>query len=390
MRQNPLLYLGIILIHLGIGRISEGGAESPKNLESLHRVALAPIVTEGLKSPVYLSHAGDGSGRLFLVEQPGRIRILERKALLPAPFLDITERVLAGGERGLLGLAFHPNYRQNGRFFVHYTRKPDGATVVSEYRCGAVPTTASPDERILLLIPQPYPNHNGGMLSFGPDGYLYIALGDGGSKGDPENRAQNREELLGKILRIDVDHGNPYGIPPDNPFAIEGGRPEIYALGLRNPWRFSFDIKTGNLWAADVGQYKWEEIDLITRGGNYGWRVIEGTHCFQPAIACRTATFSPPILEYSHEQGRCSIIGGYVYRGRSLSTLVGTYVYGDFCSGEIFALPDPAHSRTLAEARVLLKTTLQISSFGEDSVGELYVLDHRGGVYRLTPLDAQN
>lgn len=390
MQYNPLLCLGIVLIHLGTSPISEGRAESLKNLESPHRVALASIVTEGLESPVYLAHAGDGSGRLFLVEQPGRIRILEREALLPAPFLDITEQVLAGGERGLLGLAFHPNYRQNGRFFVYYTRKPDGATVVAEYRCGAVPTTASREERILLQVQQPYPNHNGGMLSFGPDGYLYIGLGDGGSKGDPENRAQNRQELLGKLLRIDVDHGHPYGIPSDNPFALAGGRPEIYALGLRNPWRFSFDTKTGHLWAADVGQYKWEEIDLITRGGNYGWRVMEGTHCFQPAIACRTATFSPPILEYSHEQGRCSIIGGYVYRGRSLSTLMGTYVYGDFCSGEIFALPDPTHSGTRAEARVLLKTPLQISSFGEDSFGELYVLDHRGGVYRLTPLDVHN
>ncbi len=384
MHLNPLLCLGIVLIHIGLIPISEGRAESQNNPESPRLVAIAPIVTEGLESPVYLAHAGDGSGRLFLVEQPGRIRILERETLLPTPFLDITEQVLPGGERGLLGLAFHPNYRHNGRFFVYYTRKPDGATIVAEYRRAAIPTTASPDGRVLLLVQQPYPNHNGGMMSFGPDGYLYIGLGDGGSKGDPENRAQDRQELLGKLLRIDVDHGELYGIPPDNPFAVDGGRPEIYALGLRNPWRFSFDIKTGHLWVADVGQYKWEEIDLVTRGGNYGWRVMEGTHCFQPAIACRTTTFSPPILEYSHDKGRCSIIGGYVYRGKALPSLVGTYVYGDFCSGEIFAMPNPTGSRTLAEVHVLLKTTLRLSSFGEDASGELYVLDHRGGVYRLS------
>jgi glucose/arabinose dehydrogenase len=311
--------------------------------------------------------------------------VLEGHVLHPVPFLDITKQVLSGGERGLLGLAFHPDYRRNGRFFVNYTRKPDGATVLAEYQKGVTATSASQEERILLVVPQPYPNHNGGMVAFGPDGYLYVGLGDGGSKGDPDNRAQNPEDLLGKILRIDVDRGSPYSIPMDNPFAKEGGRPEIYAIGLRNPWRFSFDIKTGNLWVADVGQYKWEEIDVVTRGRNYGWRVMEGTHCFHPSAECQTTGLSLPLYEYSHEKGRCSIIGGYIYRGQAISSLMGTYVYGDFCSGEIFALQNPSRGQTLNEARMILKTSYQISSFGQDTAGEIYVLDHKGGVYRLSP-----
>jgi glucose/arabinose dehydrogenase len=339
-------------------------------------------VTEGLENPLFLTQAGDGTGRLFVVEQPGRIRVLEGLALLPAPFLDITKHILSGGERGLLGLAFHPDYRHNGRFFVNYTRKPDGSTVLAEYRRGTTATSTSREERILLIVPQPYPNHNGGMVAFGPDGYLYVGLGDGGSKGDPDNRAQNLEDLLGKILRIDVDRGNPYSIPMDNPFAKGGGRPEIYALGLRNPWRFSFDVQTNNLWVADVGQYKWEEINLVARGGNYGWRVMEGTHCFHPSTDCRTTTFNLPVSEYFHDKGRCSITGGYVYRGRILPSLIGTYVYGDFCSGEIFALNK---GETVNEPRQIFKSSLQISSFGEDATGELYVLDHKGGIYRISP-----
>lgn len=379
-----LLSLGFILIPVLGLEPGTGWAEPAKTPDEQRIVTLAPIVTEGLESPLFLTQPGDGSGRIFVVEQPGRIRVLERHTLLPAPFLDITKQVLSGGERGLLGLAFHPDYRHNGRFFVNYTRRPDGATVVAEYRRGATDTSASQEERILLIVPQPYPNHNGGMVAFGPDGYLYVGLGDGGSKGDPDNRAQNPKDLLGKILRIDVDRGDPYGIPTDNPFAKEGGRPEIYAIGVRNPWRFSFDIKTGNLWVADVGQYKWEEIDLVTRGGNYGWRVMEGTHCFHPSNDCQTSTFNQPLYEYAHEKGRCSIIGGYVYRGQAISSLAGTYVYGDFCSGEIFALRNSSRGQPLNEARMILKTPLQISSFGEDAAGELYVLDHKGGVYRLS------
>lgn len=371
-----------ILIHVCSLLAATAWGEPIKSTDERHIVSLAPVVTEGLVNPVFLTHAADESGRLFVVEQPGRIRVLEGQALLSAPFLDITKQVLSGGERGLLGLAFHPDYRRTGRFFVNYTRKPDGATVLAEYRRGTTATSALQAERILLIVPQPYANHNGGMVAFGPDGYLYIGLGDGGSRGDPDNRAQNPEDILGKILRIDVDRGDPYGIPNDNPFAKAGGRPEIYALGLRNPWRFSFDVITGELLAADVGQYKWEEINLVVRGGNYGWRAMEGAHCFHPSTDCRTAMFQLPISEYFHDNGRCSITGGYVYRGRVIPDLVGAYVYGDFCSGEIFALH---RSGTRNEPRQILKSPLLISSFGEDAAGELYVLDHKGGVYRLSP-----
>lgn len=291
-------------------------------------VALAPVVTGGLQKPLFLTHAGDGSDRLFVLEQPGRIRLLEQGVLSAVPFLDLTDRVLMDDtERGLLGLAFHPDYRRNGRFFVNYTRQPDGATVVAEFRRGHSPDVASRDERVLLVIQQPESNHNGGMIAFGPDKSLYIGMGDGGAWGDPGNRAQNLNDLLGKILRIDVDHGDPYAIPADNPFANEGGRPEIYALGMRNPWRFSFDRESGALWVADVGQKKWEEVDLVVRGGNYGWRVMEGAHCYNPAVACPTEGLALPVMEYGHEGGRCSIIGGYVYRGRAIPALQGRYLY---------------------------------------------------------------
>jgi glucose/arabinose dehydrogenase len=378
--------LAVILTHTGNLYGQEVWAE-PANMTDGHRaVALIPVVRQGLEQPVYLTHAADGSTRLYAVEQPGRIRILQDQTLLPLSFLDITERVLAGGERGLLGLAFHPEYTRNGRFFVHYTRKPDGATVIAEYHRGSTATSASPEERILLTVPQPYPNHNGGMISFGPDGYLYIGLGDGGSKGDPDNRAQNPDDLLGKILRIDVDRGDPYGIPLDNPFAQGGGRAEIYALGLRNPWRFSFDGVTGELWVADVGQNMWEEINLVTRGGNYGWRAMEGTHCFNPPTSCRTPQVTLPIFAYSHEKGRCSVIGGYVYRGRELPDLTASYVYGDYCTGEIFTLTSSQNDSHVNLPRQLLKTSFRISSFGENSTGELYVLDHSGSMYRLSAL----
>lgn len=341
------------------------------------RLGLEPVATRGLQSPVYVTHAGDGSGRLFILEQPGRIRIVQQGRLLPTPFLDITRQVRSGGEQGLLGLAFHPKYRQNGRYFINYTRAPDGATVVAEYRVSDEANVSAIEERRLLVVPQPYPNHNGGMIEFGPDGFLYIALGDGGAGGDPGNRAQNRRELLGKILRIDVDRGKPYGIPADNPFARGGGRAEIFAYGLRNPWRFSFDRKTGQLWAADVGQDAWEEIDVVKRGGNYGWRVMEGKHCFSPRRGCSQTGLQLPVAEYGHEKGRCSITGGYVYRGSRVPALAGTYLYADYCSGEIFGLRD-------GWQRVLLPTELRITSFGQDEQGEVYVVGHEGTVHRLS------
>jgi glucose/arabinose dehydrogenase len=363
--------------------------------EARPSIKLLPIVSRGippilssspsLKSPVFLTHAGDQSGRLFIVEQPGTIRILEQGKLLEVPFLDIKERVLFGGEQGLLGLAFHPEYHRNGRFFVNYTRKDDGATVIAEYRRSDRVNHAGGEERILILIPQPYSNHNGGMILFGPDGYLYIGMGDGGSGGDPQNRAQNKDELLGKLLRIDVNTRVPYGIPGDNPYIRGKERPEIFAKGLRNPWRFSFDRETGDLWLADVGQDKWEEVNVVRKGGNYGWRVMEGFHCFNLQEPCGKENFIPPVLEYDHQGGRCSIIGGYVYRGKANPALVGVYIYGDYCSGEIFSVRTAQGGRVGGEPWLLLRTNSHISSFGEDDRGEVYALDHEGAIYQLVP-----
>lgn len=342
------------------------------------RIALDPVLTKELVQPVFIGHAGDHSRRLFIVEQPGRIRILQNGTLHPSAFLDISERVDFGGEMGLLGLAFHPRFAENGRFFVNYTRKSDGATIVAEFQVSQISGRALPKEKILLIVQQPYTNHNGGMLAFGPDGYLYIATGDGGAGGDPENRGQNPNTLLGKLLRIDVDQGDPYGIPPDNPLAGQRSGREIFALGFRNPWRFSFDRQTGRLWAADVGQNRWEEIDVVEAGNNYGWRVMEGAHCFQPSRGCATAGLTLPVAEYPNESPHCAVTGGYVYRGNRVDFLRGTYVFGDYCSGRIMGLID-------GQPFVLLASGLRISSFGEDEAGELYVVDHGGGIYGIIP-----
>lgn len=376
--------LALLVLILMTGRTPINGQAQTLS-DGLPPLALRPIVTRGLVQPLYVTHAGDGSGRLFIVEQAGRIRILARDQLEAVPFLDLSDRVWAGGERGLLGLAFHPDYARNGRLFVSYTRQPDGATVVAEYRRGSKADQADRQERVVMLVPQPFANHNGGMIAFGPDGALYIGRGDGGGRGDPDSRGQNPNDLLGKILRLDVDRGEPYAIPADNPYVSGGGRQEIFAIGLRNPWRFSFDRETGHLWVADVGQYDWEEVDLVVRGGNYGWRLMEGRHCFLPKTDCGKPGLQPPVLEYGHEAGRCSITGGYVYRGSSQPALTGLYVYGDYCSGDIFAarLEGGAHPRVIEGPAVLIRSGLRISSFGEDEVGELYVVDHGGGVYRL-------
>ena len=345
-------------------------------------IALKPVVTQGLSQPLYLTEPPDGTGRLFLLEQAGRIRIIVNGALITRPFLDISHLALLGYEQGLLGLAFHPNYKQNGRYIINYTRVPDGATVIAEYRASKDPNVSESAEKIILIIPQPYANHNGGMVEFGPDGFLYIGMGDGGSRGDPENRAQNRQELLGKMLRIDIDHGQPYTNPPDNPFVNGVGRPEIFAYGLRNPWRFSFDRETHDLWAADVGQNDWEEIDVVRRGGNYGWRLMEGNHCFLPQRGCTEDGLARPVGEYPNRGRRCSVTGGYVYRGAEVPALRGTYVHGDYCSGEIFGLPSHG-AGAVAISQLLLSTHVKISSFGQDQAGELYVVDHAGAVYRI-------
>jgi len=342
------------------------------------------LVVRGLSSPLFVGHAGDGSNRLFIVERGGIIRVLQPGSSKPTVFLDINTKVVAGGEQGLLGLAFHPNYASNGQFFVDYTRASDGATVIAAYSVSTNPNVAHPaSEKILLVIAQPYTNHNGGMLAFGPDGYLYIGMGDGGSANDPGDRAQDTNELLGKILRLDIDHPDPvggtlYSSPPDNPYyGPTDGRDEIYAIGLRNPWRFSFDRRTRQLYVADVGQSAREEVDIVTLGGNYGWRVYEGFLCTNndPTL-CSPGNYDFPIFDYAHSDGRCSITGGYVYRGAQGALPDGTYVYGDYCTGEIFAWDGTTQS-------VLLDTDLNISSFGEDEAGELYVVGLGGTVYKL-------
>ena len=254
-------------------------------------------VVGGLTNPVYLTHAGDGSGRLFVVEQAGKIRIVQDGSLLSIPFLDIQNRVTSGGEMGLLSVAFHPSYKSNRRFFVNYTdRRPNLKTIVAEYQASAAkPNIAGTTEKVVLTIDQPYDNHNGGQLQFGPDGYLYIGMGDGGSGGDPQGNGQNKNALLGKLLRIDVDRDSPYGVPAGNPFVGVSGADEIWALGLRNPWRFSFDRANGRLFAADVGQNLYEEVDIINRAGNYGWNVMEGAHCYSPPTGCDTTGLELPI-----------------------------------------------------------------------------------------------
>jgi hypothetical protein len=344
-------------------------------------IDLDPIVTADLTKPLFAGNAGDGSNRLFIVEQSGLIKVLQPGFSTPSVFLDIRSKVVAGGEQGLLGLAFHPEYASNGRFFVDYTRRGDGAIVIAEYHVSTDPNLADPAEGVILTIPHPTnTNHNGGMLAFGPDGYLYIGVGDGGSGNDPPNNAQNINSLLGKILRIDIDApAAPYVSPPDNPFSgATSGRDEIFAYGMRNPWRFSFDRATHQLWVADVGQNGREEVDTpIVSGGNYGWRVFEGFSCTRnDRKLCNPANYILPIFDYDHSNGRCSITGGYVYRGAEGALPVGTYVYGDYCSGEIFAWDGTTQS-------VLLDTQLSIASFGEDEAGELYVVGLGGTLHRI-------
>ncbi|MDQ2965425.1 MAG: PQQ-dependent sugar dehydrogenase, partial [Chloroflexota bacterium] len=337
------------------------------------------------------THAGDGLGRLFVVEQTGRIRVIKGGVLLPTAFLNLSASISTGGERGLLGLAFHPQFKTNGKFYVNFTLR-NGATAINEYRVASpytADTAAWQTGRRILTIPQPYSNHNGGNLAFGPDGFLYIGMGDGGSGGDPGNRAQNINNLLGKMLRIDVNGRSgtkQYRIPATNPWVGRVGLDEIWARGLRNPWRFSFDRTTGDLWIGDVGQDRYEEIDFSRavdgrnagRSLNYGWRIMEGRHCFNPS-RCSSGGKVLPVAEYSHASGNCSVTGGYVYRGPD-PKLVGGYLYGDFCSGRIWGI-DAAGPYTPV---LLDDTSLNISSFGEDEAGNVYVVDLGGSIYRLS------
>ncbi len=340
--------------------------------------------------PVDLQHPPDATNRIFVVEQAGVISVFPNDANTSSKntFLDIRDKVDdTGNEEGLLGLAFHPNYQSNGYFYVNYTAEKPNRTVISRFKTStANPNQADPaSELVLLTFEQPYSNHNGGQVSFGPDGYLYIAVGDGGSGGDPHSNGQNRSTLLGTILRIDVNstqNGKQYAIPADNPFAgnSQDYREEIYAYGLRNPWRFSFDSENGRLWTGDVGQNAWEEIDIIEKGGNYGWNSLEGNHCYEPRSGCNRTGMKPPIHEYDRDAG-ISITGGFVYRGPSLEGLKGKYIYADFGTRRIWALEHSNLSKPVNT--LLLEADFNISSFGIDQNQELFMCGFDGKIHKF-------
>ncbi len=396
MRLAPRLFV-LALVTAGcsgddVTAPPSSGAATPATVVPGPRLeyALEPFA-EGLASPTFVTHAGDGSGLLYVVEQEGRIRTVDTEGTVgETPFLDIAERVVAGGEQGLLGLAFHPDYPDDDRFLVMYTAVDDGTNTISEFT--TADGTADPtSERIILAIPDFAGNHNGGMVAFGPDGYLHVGTGDGGGGGDPQGNGQDAFALLGKILRIDVDGeaagGSPYAIPADNPFADgAAAAPEVWALGLRNPWRFTFDAETGDMWIADVGQSQWEEVnaELAGQGGrNYGWNIMEGPDCFE-ADTCDQAGLTLPVTAYEHGSGDCTVVGGYVYRGEAFPEMQGTYFYGDYCSGLIWTLDAAAAtSAGSAEGGSPLGAGILLSSFGEDEAGELYAVDLGGAIYRL-------
>jgi glucose/arabinose dehydrogenase len=399
LRLGAAIAIVLLLVLAGCRPAPAGPPPSPTSTatpEPLSAVRLVPLV-EGLDNPVTLTHAGDE--RLFVIEQAGLVRIIENGRLRPAPFLDIRDNVGYQGdtwdEQGFLGLAFHPHYQEtahsgHGRFFLYHTNN-DGDTVLVRYQVDAAdPNRAdAASAAILLTIPQPFPRHNAGQLQFGPDGYLYVSVGDGGNVGDPQNNAQDPANLLGTILRLDVDRSEnePYAIPPDNPFRDDPARrDEIWAYGLRNPWRFSFDRAGGDLFIADVGQDTWEEVNwqaAETAGGaNYGWRVMEGPVCYD-AASCQRDGLTPPIHAYNHRNG-CAVVGGFVYRGERFPRLHGRYLFSDFCQGTIWSL----HRNALDEweKETLFQDDVWIGSFGEDVNGEIYAVDNIFGiVYQIRP-----
>ena len=351
------------------------------------------LFVRGLSSPLDFQVPAGERTRAFVVEQGGRIRIVRGGALAGTPFLDVSSKISSGGERGLLGLAFHPQYASNGRFYVNYTDR-SGDTHISEFRASP-PTADAVDpstERELLFVRQPFANHNGGGLAFGNDGFLYAGLGDGGSGGDPQGNGQNLSTPLGKLLRMDVDRGSPFMVPADNPFVARAGAfPAIWAYGLRNPWRFTFDRATGDLFIADVGQSAVEEVDFAAaprRGGeNYGWNIMEGSRCFAPASGCTTTGLTLPVVEYTHSQGNCSITGGVVYRGCRLPGYAGHYFYADYCSGMIRSFR--MQGGQVADARdwtvALGRGIDNVTAFGRDDEGEVYIVDQDGEVYKVVP-----
>ena len=381
-RDGWIALLAVCLLSVGCG-----GIQHTSPMPSPVAISLQ-LVASSMAAPLDLEQPNDGSGRLFVVEQGGAIKILQNGALLPQPFLNISNKVIFQGEMGLLGLTFHPGFQTNRKFYVNYVRNAGGQfqSVIAEYIVSAAnPDQADPaSERILLTVDQVnnFTNHKAGQLAFGPDGFLYFGLGDGGGGGDPFGHGQNTQTLLGKMLRIDVDGsspGLPYRIPADNPFVGGGGLPEIWAYGFRNPWRFSFDRNTGRMFVADVGQDRFEEIDIVQRGGNYGWNTMEGLHCFNPPTGCNMAGLQLPIIEISHPEAE-AVIGGFIYHGTAAAGLQNQYIFGDL-SGKIWSLKEnPANtfSRTL-----LLSPGFNISSFGQDAAGELYVVDVNGRVLKI-------
>jgi hypothetical protein len=368
---------------IGASACSEDGLAGPP----IGTGARLEQVAAGLSSPLYLT-APPADARLFIVEKTGGIRIVKEGALLEAPFLDLSAKVSTGSEQGLLGMAFDPEYATNGRFVVHYTDLA-GNTVLSRLQVSADPDRADPaSEQLILTVAQPAPNHNGGQVAFGPDGFLYLGLGDGG--GDPQNRGQDLSDLLGSILRIDVRAGDPYVVPADNPFMESpAARAEIWSYGLRNPWRFSFDRANGDLYIADVGESQREEVDVSTaadgggRAENYGWSVMEGSRCFR-GPGCDQTGLTLPLLEYTHQEG-CSITGGYVYRGSAIPSLLGHYLYADLCRGWVRSFRNTGGAVTDEASWPSLGPGGPILSFGEDSAGELYVLQAGGGVFKIVP-----
>jgi len=359
------------------------------------------LVADGLSAPVYVTSPPNDYSRLFIVERGGTIKIVRNDTLLSRPFLDLTSDISGSGEQGLLGMAFHPNYESNGYFFINHTGL-DGDTRIERISVSSDPDSADVATRATILtVSQPFANHNAGMLAFGPsDGYLYIGLGDGGSSDDPGNRAQDPTTLLGKMLRIDVDGGTPYAIPPDNPFVgTVDTLPEIWAIGLRNPWRYSFDRQTSDLYIADVGQNSWEEVNVqpstSSGGENYGWRLKEGTGCYIPSTNCEAGvTLTDPVVEYDHggTPFRCSVTGGFVYRGCAMPDLAGHYFYADYCAGRIWSFKyDNGTATDSTEWTSQLQTSgVRITSFGQDAAGELYIVTFTGSaVYKIIPASGE-
>lgn len=362
---------------------------APQRPPTASGVALKRVFSSAVfEYPVAMYPEPGGSGNWYLVEQSGRVRGFSESGLAPRTVLDLRRKVVFSGEAGLLDMAFHPDWLNNRLAFVSYDAQDANhqlTSYVSQFRMTGAPPVIDPaTEKVILAVAQPFANHNGGRIDFGPDGYLYFGLGDGGAGGDPGDRAQNRGVLLGKMLRIDVDRGNPYAVPPDNPFAAGGGRPEIFAWGFRNPWRWSFDTASGDLWVGDVGQSRWEEIDQVRLGGNYGWRIREGAHCFNPN-PCRAVGLIEPVVEYSHQDG-CSVIGGFVYHGAAIPALRGVYVFGDYCSGSIWGIFYDADGKPFR--RLLAASGLNITSFAQGADGEIYVLAQGGVVTKLVAAGA--